>query len=99
MGGLVSDENTSGNTKVPLLGDIPFLGLAFRKDTKERNRQNLIVFITPTIVKDTDFQAAQSKFLQSTGKESATEDVSPWNSGKPYDWTKPFGKKSAPDEQ
>ena len=52
MGGLVSDENTTANTKVPVLGDIPLLGLAFRKDTKERNRQNLIVFITPTIVQD-----------------------------------------------
>ena len=98
MGGLVSDENTTANTKVPVLGDIPVLGLAFRKDTKERNRQNLIVFITPTIVQDNDFQPTQSKFLQSTGKEVANEELSAWDSGKPYDWSKPFRKKSAAGE-
>ena len=95
MGGLVSDENSSANTKVPLLGDIPFVGLAFRKDTKERNRQNLIVFITPTIVQDRDFQPAQSKFLQSDGKDLAEEGVSAWNSGKPFDWTNPSKKNKS----
>ena len=89
MGGLVSDESTSANTKVPLLGDIPILGMAFRKDSKERNRQNLIVFITPTIVKDTDFQPAHSRFLQSSGKEVAREGWSAWDSGKPHDWSNP----------
>jgi type IV pilus assembly protein PilQ len=89
MGGLVSDENTTANTKVPLLGDIPILGWAFRQDSKERTRANLIVFITPTIVKDTDFQPAQSKFLHSSGKEDALEEWSAWDSGKPRDWSKP----------
>lgn len=89
MGGLVSDENSSANVKVPILGDLPGIGLAFRKDTKERNRQNLIIFITPTIVQDSDFRPAQTQFLHSTGQESATEGVSPWDSGKPYDWSKP----------
>jgi len=93
MGGLVSDENTSGNVKVPLLGDIPVLGYAFRKDTKERNRQNLIIFITPTIVQDSDFQPAHSTFLQSDGKGIASEEWSAWDSGKPRDWSKP---KTAP---
>ena len=92
MGGLVSDENSSANTKVPILGDIPFLGLAFRKDTKERNRQNLIIFITPTIVQDADFQPTPSKYLQSTGKEAVNEEVPAWDSGKPLDWSKPFRK-------
>jgi type II secretory pathway component GspD/PulD (secretin) len=102
MGGLVSDENTSANTKVPLLGDIPVLGLAFRKDTKERNRQNLLIFITPTIVKDTDFQPAQSKFLQSTGKGAVKEEWSAWDSGKPLDWSNPEGtppEEAAYDEK
>ena len=43
MGGLVSDENTTDNTKVPVLGDIPVLGWAFHHNSKERNQQNLIV--------------------------------------------------------
>jgi type II secretory pathway component GspD/PulD (secretin) len=96
MGGLISDESLTSNAKVPLLGDIPVLGLAFRRDSKERNRQNLIIFITPTIVQDSDFQPAHSKFLQSTGKEGAREEWSAWDSGKPHDWSKP---KAAPNEE
>ncbi len=98
MGGLVSDENTTANAKVPLLGDLPFFGLAFRKDTKARNRQNLIIFITPTIVEDSDFKPAQSTFLQSTGNESVQEGLSAWDSGKPYDWSKLSRKKSAANQ-
>ncbi|MCU0782631.1 MAG: hypothetical protein MUF81_01015 [Verrucomicrobia bacterium] len=98
MGGLISDQLLNSNVKVPILGDIPILGYAFRKDSKERNRQNLMIFITPTIVKDTDFQPTQSKFLQSTGKEAALEEWSAWDSGKPRDWSKPKGttKNSQP---
>ncbi len=91
MGGLISDESINGNTKVPVLGDLPGLGLLFRKDSKERNRQNLIIFITPTIVQDSDFQAADSKFLKSTGKEIVSEEWPAWDSGKPRDWSNPEG--------
>src|SRR6185436_19387301 len=38
LGGLISDASTKGYTKVPLLGDVPVLGLAFRKETKERSQ-------------------------------------------------------------
>jgi type IV pilus assembly protein PilQ len=95
MGGLISDESLNSNVKVPLLGDMPVLGYAFRKDSKERNRQNLIVFITPTIVKDNDFQPAQSTFLKSTGDSEAHEEWSAWDSGKPYDWSRPKKKQAA----
>jgi type IV pilus assembly protein PilQ len=96
MGGLISDESLTANTKVPLLGDMPVLGYAFRKDSKERNRQNLIVFITPTIVKDEDFRPAESTFLKSTGQDAVHEEWSAWDSGKPYDWSKRRKKASQP---
>jgi type II secretory pathway component GspD/PulD (secretin) len=83
MGGLIQDENRTGNTKVPLLGDIPGIGLLFRKDTKELDRQNLTIFITPTVVEESDFQPTTSTFLKSTGSEAVTEDWSWWDSGKP----------------
>ncbi len=89
MGGLISDEALQSNVKVPVLGDLPVLGYAFRKDSKERNRQNLLIFITPTIVQDNDFQPAHSTFLKSTGAEVAKEEWSAWDSGKPRDWSKP----------
>ena len=91
MGGLISDESITGNTKVPVLGDLPGVGLLFRKDSKERNRQNLIIFITPTIVQDNDFQAAHSKFLKTTADAIAVENWSAWDSGKPRDWSNPDG--------
>ena len=96
MGGLISDGTSSANTKVPLLGDLPGVGLAFRKDSKSRDRQNLIIFITPTIVKDNDFQPHQTEFLKSTGKDEVDNKWSSWDDGKPYDWSKFHEKPTTP---
>ena len=88
LGGLVGDNIVTQNTKVPLLGDIPYLGYAFRSDSKQREKQNLIVFITPTIVEDSDFQETQSTFLKTPLGKDKSKDWSFWDSGKPYDWSK-----------
>ena len=50
IGGLIRDDTVDIEQKVPLLGDIPLLGLLFRKTIKQRVRTNLMVFITPHIV-------------------------------------------------
>ena len=91
MGGLIQDEINKDNTKVPFFGDIPVLGYLFRLDNKERNKGNLIVFITPTIVQDTDFQPTKSTYLKTPvpTKDELEEDWSAWDSGKPKDWSKP----------
>ena len=91
MGGMVNDTRSKSFTKVPLLGDIPFAGLAFRKEGKTRNKQNLLIFVTPTIVDDGDFQASTSGrvFLQSKPMESPEPKETAWDSGKPHDWTQP----------
>jgi type II secretory pathway component GspD/PulD (secretin) len=66
IGGLVQDNPHADYTKVPLLGDIPGLGFFFRSESKEMSKDNLLIFITPTIVKDADFQTSQSgNFMQS----------------------------------
>jgi type II secretory pathway component GspD/PulD (secretin) len=65
MGGLVKDNPNASYTKVPILGDIPILGLAFRSENKSMEKDNLLIFITPTIVKETDFKATESDFLDS----------------------------------
>jgi len=86
----------TSNIKIPILGDIPWLGLLFRKDHKELNRQNLTIFLTPTIVGDNDFQPTQTDYLKTTGKQEVTEGWSDWDSGKPRDWSKPStGESSA----
>jgi type II secretory pathway component GspD/PulD (secretin) len=98
MGGLVSDNTTKGNTKVPLLGDIPLLGWAFRQESKAQNKRNLLIFITPTIVQNEDFQPAQSDFLKTKMDDKPATKFGAWDSGNPQDWSKLFGsKKTTPD--
>jgi type IV pilus assembly protein PilQ len=82
LGGLIQDQKRDGSTKVPILGDIPFLGFFFRHSTKELERGNLTVFITPTVVKDTDFQPSETTYLKTTDKDQVLEDWSAWDSGK-----------------
>ena len=52
LGGLISDEVSTNNQKVPLLGDIPGLGRLFRSDSNRGVKQNLMVFIRPRILRD-----------------------------------------------
>ncbi len=52
IGGLIQEVETVNITKVPLLGDIPILGWLFKFKTKQKQKKNLLVFITPYIVKD-----------------------------------------------
>ncbi|MBI3415407.1 MAG: hypothetical protein HY043_08815 [Verrucomicrobia bacterium] len=86
MGGLISDSSSKSQTKVPVLGDLPGIGLAFRSDSKVRNKSNLLVFITPTIVGDNDFQETANVFLKTKVPEYKDKEESPWDTGKPYDW-------------
>ncbi|MGB0581498.1 MAG: secretin N-terminal domain-containing protein [Limisphaerales bacterium] len=73
MGGLINDTKTTGNTKVPLLGDIPGLGWAFRRESKIQRKQNLIIFITPTIIEQQHFQAPQTDFLHGENQPTADD--------------------------
>ncbi|WP_347453500.1 type IV pilus secretin PilQ family protein [Acinetobacter thermotolerans] len=52
LGGIFEQENLNQQTKVPFLGDIPYLGRLFRKDTKSDNKRELLIFVTPRIVND-----------------------------------------------
>ena len=52
LGGLVSDEVKDNSEGVPLLSSIPLLGRLFRTDSVEVTKQNLLVFIRPTIIRD-----------------------------------------------
>ena len=95
MGGLIKDNFNHVRTKVPILGDLPGLGYAFRSNSKDRRKANLIIFITPTIVTDEDFMPTQTEFLKK--KKPADESDSAedprfkgmLDSATPHDWTKP----------
>lgn len=51
IGGLMKDKVVNTKRKVPFLGDIPIVGLLFSKKEKEVEKRNLLIFITPTIIK------------------------------------------------
>jgi len=52
LGGLIRDDVSESESKVPLLGDIPFLGALFRSTSTRVTKQNLLVFLRPTILRD-----------------------------------------------
>jgi general secretion pathway protein D len=54
LGGLVQDEVTDGTEKVPILGDIPILGYLFRYDTRRRQKTNLMLFLRPYVIRDSE---------------------------------------------
>jgi general secretion pathway protein D len=54
LGGLMQDNYQVSNSKVPLLGDIPWIGQLFRSEQKTRDKTNLMVFLRPVIINDRD---------------------------------------------
>ena len=51
LGGLISDEEGTGESQVPLLGDVPLFGSLFRYETRERKKTNLFVFLRPVVLR------------------------------------------------
>jgi general secretion pathway protein D len=51
IGGLMRDQLTNAATKVPVLGDIPLLGALFRSTSKRKVKKNLLLFLTPYIIR------------------------------------------------
>jgi general secretion pathway protein D len=52
IGGLIQEKDIYNVTKVPLLGDIPILGYLFKFSTKSKRKTNLLILLTPYIIKD-----------------------------------------------
>ena len=52
IGGLIGDETTTTDYKVPCLGDIPLLGYLFKGTSKNREKTNLFIFLTPRIIQN-----------------------------------------------
>ncbi len=52
VGGLVRDNITINENKIPLLGDIPWIGYLFKSQTRQTEKLNLLVFLTPHLVRD-----------------------------------------------
>ena len=50
--GVISDRESSTNTKVPILGDLPILGTLFRSSSTDRKKKELVLTVTPRVLKD-----------------------------------------------
>jgi general secretion pathway protein D len=65
LGGLITDNVVNGVQKVPILGDIPLLGRLFKRTTKRTTKRNLLIFLTPYIVRDAaDFRRIFARKMQ-----------------------------------
>ncbi|MBP2668804.1 MAG: gspD, partial [Deltaproteobacteria bacterium] len=52
LGGLMQEQINTSQNKVPLLGDIPLLGRLFRFDSVTKKKTNLLIMLTPHIIKE-----------------------------------------------
>lgn len=64
LGGLIQDDITASNSKVPLLGDVPVLGNLFKSRSRTKAKTNLLVFLRPTVIrsKENAGQVTQDKY-------------------------------------
>jgi len=76
LGGLITTKDEDREDKVPILGDIPLLGLLFRSTTVVKERTELLIILTPHVLasidaadKETDEQVKRLKFLRGAGAE------------------------------
>lgn len=60
IGGLIQDQETETENKIPLLGDIPGLGWLFKSTNKQRTKTNLLIVLTPRIIRGAEEMAEVS---------------------------------------
>ena len=52
LGGVFKNRKSNGVDKVPFLGDLPYVGRAFRKDVRNNAKEELLIFVTPKLIND-----------------------------------------------
>lgn len=86
IGGLIKDRDEDVVSKVPLLGDIPLLGWLFKTKSKVRKKTNLMIMLTPHIIKDAadlaEMMRTQRQSFSEAAKKSEPVDVQKEISGK-----------------
>ena len=71
IGGLIQDTEENVTNKVPFLGDIPLLGWLFKTTSKVRKKTNLVLLLTPHIIKDAADLAEMTQIQRQTFEETA----------------------------
>jgi pilus assembly protein CpaC len=78
IGGLLSHNVQESLRKFPWLADIPVLGLLFRSKDFQSSRSELLIFVTPEVIKDVDTEAAtsaQTRAMQDWNKEAGKDEL------------------------
>ncbi len=83
IGGLVREGQINGVTKVPVLGDIPVLGILFRTTKKQTQKTNLLLILTPHIVRNQDdlrriFERKMQERQEFLDRYFVFDDTLPW---------------------
>jgi general secretion pathway protein D len=86
IGGLIQDTEEDVISKVPILGDIPLLGWMFKSTAKVRKKTNLVLLLTPYIIKDAadlaEMTQIQRQLFEDTTKKIDSIDIQKEVSGK-----------------
>ena len=54
IGGMIREDEQKDISKIPVLGDLPGVGVLFRNTNTTKSKQELVIMITPKIIKDTE---------------------------------------------
>lgn len=80
LGGLIDDDVQQSSQKVPILGDIPILGHAFKSQRTQKIKRNLMIFIHPTVLKDDaelrELSSAKYSYIRAQQIEQANRGIS-----------------------
>jgi general secretion pathway protein D len=92
IGGLMRDNITSGQTKVPILGDIPVLGMLFKQSQKHTQKTNLMLILTPYVIREQDdlrgiFERKMQERQEFLDRYYVFTDEAPWEPPKDYSRT------------
>lgn len=78
VGGLVRDNITLNENKIPVLGDIPWLGWLFKSQSRNTEKLNLLVFLTPHLVRDetdmVELNARKARDVNSLQRDNRIEE-------------------------
>jgi general secretion pathway protein D len=88
LGGLITSSVNSTKDKIPIAGDVPLLGRLFQSASKQAKKNNLMIFVTATIVDPAGTRVHTDEelpFAQSTVPVQPAENVSPVGTVKTYE--------------
>src|SRR3546814_1492608 len=74
IAGLIQDNSRQEHTKIPGLGDLPILGALFQSDRFQRNETELVIIVTPYIVRPVDADALQTPLDPYRAPQAVSQD-------------------------